>query len=305
MDSLLKIGVVGIGNIAQKAYLPVMATMQNEVEWHLSSRNQEVLKEVAAKYNFTHLHSTIESLLESGIQAVFIHAATDAHYSLIKTFLEQSIHVYVDKPISENMEETKELMELAEEKNVMITCGFNRRFAPLVRQLKNIPNKNMILIQKDRVYGLKNVRFAIYDLFLHVVDTTLFLLDDSVTQMDARIISEDGKLKRVWMNIETAQTSCIITMNYQAGANREIMEVQSSSGIHRVTDLNETIILQDGTERRVTFPDWEDTLTKRGFAPLIHQFVDSIQTRINPVEPGTTVTSHQLCEQVLKKCFSE
>lgn len=296
---MLKIGVLGIGMIAQKAYLPVMAMMQDEVEWHLSTRDQKVLLPVAAKYGITHVHSTVESLLDSGIQAVFIHAATSVHYSLIKMFLEEGIHVYVDKPISENIEETKELLELAEQKGLLLTCGFNRRFSPLVQQLKPIPNKEMIFIQKDRVQGKKESRYAIYDLFLHLVDMALFLLDNPVERIDSHIISEDGILKRAWMVLETVQTSCMVTMNYEAGANREIMEVQSSGGIHRVIDLNETLILQDGIQRKVTFPDWEPTLNKRGFAPLIHQFVKAIETGVNPVSLESTLASHQLCEKIL------
>ncbi len=42
---MLKIGIVGIGNICQKAYLPYMRQLK-EVEWHLFTRNQTVLKEV-------------------------------------------------------------------------------------------------------------------------------------------------------------------------------------------------------------------------------------------------------------------
>ncbi|UJF15615.1 Gfo/Idh/MocA family oxidoreductase [Jeotgalibaca sp. MA1X17-3] len=297
---MLKIGVLGIGMISQKAYLPVMAMMQDEVEWHLSTRNKDVLHQVAAKYGMTHVHSTVESLLNSGIQAVFIHAATSVHYSLIKRFLEEGIHVYVDKPISEDIDETKELLELAEQRGVVLTCGFNRRFAPLVQQLKPIPNKEMIFIQKDRIQGKKESRYAIYDLFLHLVDVALFLLDHPVERMDSHIISEKGILKRAWMILETKQTSCVITMNYEAGANREIMEVQSNGGIHRVIDLNEIEILQEGTQRKITFPDWEPTLNKRGFAPLIHQFVESIHTGLNPVSPASALASHELCEKMLK-----
>lgn len=297
---MLKIGVLGIGMISQKAYLPVMAMMQDEVEWHLSTRNKDVLHQVAAKYGMTHIHFTVESLLKSGIQAVFIHAATSVHDSLIKIFLEEGIHVYVDKPISENLDKTKELLKLAEQKGVLLTCGFNRRFAPLVQQLKPIPNKEMIFIQKDRIQGKKKSRYAIYDLFLHLVDTALFLLDDPVERMDSHIISEKGILKRAWMILETKQTSCIVTMNYEAGANREIMEVQSVGGIHRVIDLNEAEILQEGTQRKITFPDWEPTLNKRGFAPLIHQFVESIQTGLNPVSSASALASHELCEKILE-----
>ena len=45
----MKIGVIGLGNIAQKAYLPIMVEMQAEVEWHLCSRNKETLETVGKK----------------------------------------------------------------------------------------------------------------------------------------------------------------------------------------------------------------------------------------------------------------
>lgn len=34
-----KIGIIGLGGISQKAYLPVMMAMGQEVEWHLYTRN--------------------------------------------------------------------------------------------------------------------------------------------------------------------------------------------------------------------------------------------------------------------------
>ena len=71
----MKVGVIGIGNIAQEAYLPVMAgialndietsekiaqnaylpiraEMRDTVEWHICSRNKETLEQVGKKYDF-------------------------------------------------------------------------------------------------------------------------------------------------------------------------------------------------------------------------------------------------------------
>ena len=42
----MKIGIIGLGNISQKAYLPVMMAMDKEIEWHLFTRDQEKLAKI-------------------------------------------------------------------------------------------------------------------------------------------------------------------------------------------------------------------------------------------------------------------
>lgn len=295
----MKIGVIGIGNIAQKAYLPVMVEMQDTIEWHLFSRNQEALESVGKKYGFNHLYASIEEWLDSGIEAAFVHVATVAHGEIIRTLLDRGIPVYVDKPISDRLEETKELIELADAKGLLLTAGFNRRFAPLVQRLKEIPDKKMIIIQKDRVKNVEEVRFAIYDLFLHIADTALYLLDDEVVSSQSHIVEKDGELKRVWLVLETNTTSCFVSMNYEAGANQEVMEVQSLEGVVRVMNLTDMTITRKGEKQIVAFEDWEGTLRKRGFAPLIHEFIEGITKKENPITTESSYLSHSLCEKIL------
>lgn len=295
----MKIGVIGIGNIAQKAYLPVMVEMQDTIEWHLCSRNQEALESIGKKYGFNHLYVSIEEWLDSGIEAAFVHVATVAHGEIIRTLLERGIPVYVDKPISDRLEETKELIELADAKGLLLTAGFNRRLAPLVQRLKEIPDKKMIIIQKDRVKNVEEVRFAIYDSFIHIADTALYLLDDEVVSVQSHIVEKDGELKRVWLVLETNTTSCFVSMNYEAGANQEVMEVQSLEGVVRVMNLTDMTITRKGEKQIVSFEDWEGTLCKRGFAPLIHEFVEGIAKKENPVSTESAYLSHSLCEKIL------
>ncbi|MGP6140134.1 MULTISPECIES: Gfo/Idh/MocA family protein [unclassified Jeotgalibaca] len=298
---MLKIAVIGIGNIAQKAYLPVISQMRSDIEWHLVTRNQQVLNDVGQAYGFRHLHQSIEALEGIELDAAFVHNATHVHYETIKFLLKKGVHVYVDKPISENLAESKELLALAEEKRVLLTVGFNRRFAPMVKKLKDIPDKKMIFIQKDRVNNDEEVRFAIYDLFIHILDTALYLLDDPIIASQSRITEEDGKLKRVWLCLETEQTTAIVSMNYEAGAKQEKIEVQSLAGIHRVTDLTELQILEKNRAITESFGDWTGTLEKRGFAPLIESFIEGVSTGINPVSLSSSEKTHELCEKIVQE----
>lgn len=298
---MLRIAVIGIGNIAQKAYLPVISQMRSDIEWHLVTRNQEVLADVGNALGFHHLHSSLRDLEDIRIDAAFVHNATHVHYETIKILLERGIHVYVDKPISEDLDEVKELLALAKEKQVLLTVGFNRRFAPMVQKLKEIPDKKMIFIQKDRVNNDEGVRFAIYDLFIHILDTALYLLDDPVVSSQSRIVEENGKLKRVWLCLETKKTTAIISMNYEAGAKQEKIEVQSLAGIHRVTELTELEIHDKSRTMIEKFGDWESTLKKRGFETIIESFIQGIKSGENPVSLISSEETHALCEKILQQ----
>lgn len=296
---MLKIAVIGIGNIAQKAYLPVFSAMRNQVEWYLVTGNKETLDSVGSQYGFKKRYQTLDELGDIHLDAAFIHNATVAHYETVKRLLNKGVPVYVDKPISDQFSQTEELLALAEENHVQLTAGFNRRFAPMIQQLKAIPDKKMILIQKDRVENHESIRFAIYDLFIHIVDLALFLLDEPVVSFQSHIHETEGELKRVWLVLETIQTTAIVTMNYQAGANQEVVEIQSLAGVQRVTDLNEMVIKEKNHTESVKYSDWEETLVKRGFKPIIHAFIESLLTGQNPVSHTSSLQSHKICEEII------
>lgn len=298
---MLKIGIIGLGGIAQKAYLPVDMMMQDKVEWHLYTRNQEKLQAIGKQYNNTNLYASLEALIESGIEAAFVHTATHTHASIVKQLIEKGIHVYVDKPISENLEEVEELIQLAKQRNVLLTAGFNRRFAPMIQKLKEVPEKNMVFIQKTKPNSTGMVKFAIYDMFIHVLDTALYLLDDPIIDFSYSVNEKDGQLSNCVAHLTTKNTVCIASMNYVSGANHESAEVHSLSGMHRVMDLTEYQSDVAGIKSIQSFGDWEPTLEKRGFAPLIRLFLEAVESGENPVSTQSTLLSHQLCNKIVEK----
>ncbi|WP_231597503.1 Gfo/Idh/MocA family protein [Bacillus sp. SA1-12] len=145
----MKIGVIGLGDIALKAYLPVISGIEN-IEFHLYTRNEAKLAQVAQKYRFQKIHQNLYSLINSGIKGAFVHTATESHYEIVKQLLLNNIHVYVDKPLSFHYEQSQELVQLAEKKELKLMVGFNRRYAPSYQKLKELADPNMIIMQKNR-----------------------------------------------------------------------------------------------------------------------------------------------------------
>lgn len=298
----MKIGVIGLGNIFQKAYLPVLAENREGHEFYFASSNQLIKERLAEAYGFQHLYDTLDDLINLGIDACFIHSATVAHVALVKQCLEAGVHVYIDKPLSETQSETEALLALAESKDLILMLGFNRRFAPAVETLKQLPDKRVIYLEKNRIKSQYPTKFAIYDLFLHLVDTAVYLLDrEEITIVGLKIV-ESETLEYLTLQLETDKTTVFLTMDMVSGANTELYRVTTKTGIYTVKNLSEMSQQQSSDEKIMGLSDWQGTLIKRGFEPMILTFLAALKTgERSQLRQQCVVKSHQICHLIEQK----
>lgn len=297
----MKVGIIGIGDKCKKAYLPLI-TLMDDLEIVLCTRNTTTLQETKSKYKINKAVSSVDDLINEGIECAFIHSSTDSHYDLCKKLLSSGIHVYVDKPISYNLEEALELKDLAIKNNLILKVGFNRRFAPMISSLKNLGEANIVLIQKNRVNLPGQPRIFVYDDFIHVVDTLRFLMNgvyDNFT-VDARI--EDNLLQSITLKLSNSKTTAIGIMNRINGITEEIVEYMAPGKKAIVRNLTHTTLLENNSTSIKEFGDWENTLHKRGFNSIISSFIDDVKTKnLNYDMLEDSIITHKLCEKILKE----
>ncbi|MBM7654308.1 Gfo/Idh/MocA family protein [Neobacillus cucumis] len=301
---MIKFGVIGLGDIAQKAYLPVYSSLK-DVEFHFFTRNQEKLKSIGSKYRFEHLHSTLESLLSSGISGAFVHSSTASHEEVIEQLLQHNIHVFVDKPITDHYEGAKRLVELAERKGLILMTGFNRRYANFYQQLKGVTDPNMVLVQKHRKALPGEPRNFIYDDFIHVVDTMRYLFPNPVEDLvvNGRIV--DGTLYHVVVQFISNGATAIGIMNRDNGTNEEIAEVMGPLEKRSVHNISKLVVSKGMETIEVRGSDWEPTLKKRGFEQMVADFVHAVTTNSKPAISGAdSLETHKICEEILVKLDS-
>ncbi|EAC7955168.1 Gfo/Idh/MocA family oxidoreductase [Listeria monocytogenes] len=298
---MLKVAVVGLGGIAQKAYLPVFAEMEN-IEVHLYTRDAQKLKHLSEKYRFDHYHQSIYSMIESGVNAAFVHSSTASHPEVIRTFLAHHIPVYVDKPIADNLSEVEELTRLAEEQNTLLMTGFNRRYAPKYQELKALTDTNMIIMQKNRAAQPGEARTFIYDDFIHVIDTVRFLLDAKIEQLHVVPVWQEDLLASITVQITAGGKVATAIMNRDSGVNEERLAVMTPSAKYEVENVTETHIYEGTTERFERFGDWETTLYKRGFVSIIQAFLTAVRNGEKaPISKEDALETHRLAEEILRK----
>jgi len=294
----MKCGIIGLGDIAQKAYLPVITRMPG-VELVLCTRNPDPLARVGLEYRLAEQVATIEELIATGIEAAFVHTATQAHYSVVKSLLEAGIHVYVDKPLAYTLGECRELVELAEARGLILMVGFNRRFAPMIAGLGEVPERRSVIIQKNRENSPAPPRFFVFDDFIHVVDTLRFLSPGPVEKIDFDARMEKGLLQHVLLRLWGPGFIALGSMGRDFGVNEEVIEVTAPGRKWRVRGLAETTYYHDNKEERLRFGDWVPVLHRRGFTGILEHFLDSVSRgKIPNPSARDSLLSHELCEKI-------
>ncbi|EKN66711.1 hypothetical protein BABA_14677 [Neobacillus bataviensis LMG 21833] len=296
---MLKIGVIGLGDIAQKAYLPVYSKIK-DVEFHFYTRNQEKLQSIGSQYRFEHLHSSLESLLESGIKGAFIHSSTSTHEEIVHQLLQHNIHVFVDKPITDYYEGAKRLVELAEEKGLLLMTGFNRRYAPSYMKLKEVADPNMVIVQKNRKGLPGEPRTFIYDDFIHVVDTMRYLFPHPIEDLIVNGRMEGGELYHVVVQFISGGATAIGIMNRDNGTNEEVAEVMGPVEKRTVYNVSKLVISRGMETVEVRSSDWEPTLFRRGFEQMATDFIDAVGTNAKPRFTALdALDTHEICEKII------
>lgn len=294
-----KIGVIGLGDIAQKAYLPVLCS--RELELHLYTRDLEKLFRIGRQYRVQNLHQNFESLLNSGIQAAFVHTSTGSHVEIIQMLLMNDIHVYVDKPITYDYASSKRLLELAESKKLMLMVGFNRRYAPAYRDLKQLSEPNMVIMQKNRISLPGDIRTFIFDDFIHVVDTLSYLFPYPVRELTVRGMKKADMLYHVVIQM-IADNGAIAMgiMNRDSGLVEERVEVFTPSEKRTVQNLSSLSVHVNRDETNKIMGDWDSMLYKRGFEQIIADFLHAVKSGGSPqFAHKDSLHTHQLCEKIV------
>jgi len=300
---MLKVGVIGLGDIAEKAYLPVLSGIEG-VEVHLCTRNAERLKELGRRYRFNGLHRSLAGLIESGIKAAFVHSSTESHEEIVRELLLQDIHVYVDKPVTYDGVSTRALFELAESRGLLLMVGFNRRYAPSYQRLKEIEDPNMVLIQKNRASLPADIRTFVFDDFIHVVDSLLYLFPYPVDRWVVTGRRKGDLLHHVVVQGMSEQGTAIGIMNRDSGTTEEKAEVMSPVEKGIVYNVADVVIRRGKDEIKPGGNDWEPMLHKRGFEQMIGDFLQAVDSGSSSellMSNEDSLRTHDLCEEIVKQ----
>lgn len=124
-------GIVGLGSLASKMYLPLLCNHPEVEVAGLVSRSSETVESYGEQYNVPHRSTDVRDLLNLEPEIVFVSSPTETHFEIVMQCLRAGVNVFVDKPLSYELDEAEEMAALAKQRGLLLAVGFNRRFVPL------------------------------------------------------------------------------------------------------------------------------------------------------------------------------
>ncbi|HAT1636018.1 TPA: Gfo/Idh/MocA family oxidoreductase [Raoultella planticola] len=303
MTAKLRIGVVGLGGIAQKAWLPVLGAADGWTLQAAWSPGKEKALRICEGWRIPYADSLEQ--LAAQCDAVFVHTSTASHFEVVSRLLNAGVHVCVDKPLADKLNEAESLVELAARRNLTLMVGFNRRFAPLYRELKTqMGSAASLRMDKHRSDSVgHDLRFTLLDDYLHVVDTALWLAGGTARLSGGSLqTTAQGEMLYAEHHFSTPQLEVTTSMHRRAGSQREWVQAVTDGGLYAVCDMREW---QEERGQGVIMrpvPGWQTTLEQRGFVGCARHFIECVQ---NQTVPETAGEQALLAQRVVEKLWRE
>jgi predicted dehydrogenase len=181
--------------------------------------------------------------LKGKVDAVTIASTTRTHYEISKFFLENGVHVNVEKPMTVTLEEADELVRIAKTKNLKLQVGHVERFNPALqsaREKLGVP----LFIECHRLAAFKPRGVdvdVVLDLMIHDLDVILSLVKSPVKSVsavgapvltklvdiaNARIEFESGTVA----NVTASRVSQTATRKFRVFQHDQYLSIDFGSG---------------------------------------------------------------------------
>jgi predicted dehydrogenase len=180
----IRVAVVGVGYLG-KFHAEKYARMKGVRLIGVVDRDVRCAKEVA-KTHHTQAYTDYHQILDQ-VDAVSIAVPTPYHFEISKDFLLHNVDVLIEKPITVSLKEADELVQIADQKKLIIQVGHLERFNPAVVALEDkitIPRfieSHRLSVFKERGTDVS----VVLDLMIHDIDIILNLVRSNLTHIHA------------------------------------------------------------------------------------------------------------------------
>ena len=129
-----KVAVLGLGSIGARHFANVAELGLEPLGFDPSEEKRKALKE---KFDDSEFFGSLEDAITQA-DAVIIASPHKYHMETLKICVEAGKPCLVEKPIATQIKGLEEILTIAQDKNLVIACGFNMRFRPVVEKAKEI-----------------------------------------------------------------------------------------------------------------------------------------------------------------------
>lgn len=188
---MLKAAVIGVGSIGRN-HARVYSELGSVQLAGVSDLNETAAQATGRRLNTAH-YTSFEHLLDTEKpDLVSVCVPTHLHYEVACSVIERGVHLLVEKPIAETVEQASDLIDRAAAAGVKLAVGHIERFNPAVAELKRRLSEGAL----NRVFRLQTRRLGpfparirdvgvVIDLATHDLDLIRYILNTEVVRVYA------------------------------------------------------------------------------------------------------------------------
>ncbi len=230
----INVGLIGAGLFAKGTILPILKDSKDINLKAVATAGGINAREIGKNYGFDYATTNYKEILgDKDIQAVIIATRHNLHKKFIIESLEAGKDVFCEKPLCINQEELEEIIKTYGQSNNRLMIGFNRRFSPLARFVKeNLPESSPLVIncrvntgfmpKEIWVHNPKIGGGSIIGEVCHFIDLIQYFTGSLPWEVSAYSISSEG-------NQIIPSDNVVINLKYQDGSIAAICYTASGS----------------------------------------------------------------------------
>ncbi len=299
----IKLGILGAGHLG-KIHIRLALELEDHFELVGFFDPDEEKSEFVKKEYGLHRFDSVEDLV-AHVDAVDIVTATLSHFESAMHSLRNSKHVFIEKPITNTLEEAKKLVDLAHEANVKVQVGHVERFNPAFEAVQN--HFDQVLFIETHRLAQFNARgtdvSVVLDLMIHDIDITLSVVKANLRKVSASgvsVVSDSPDICNARLEFDngcvanlTASRISLKNMRksrfFQRNAYITVDFMERKSEVVRIKDVDPddpfAILIDpgEGKDPRQIYFDNPEVRDQNAIKEELRTFAESIRTNQSPL----------------------
>lgn len=297
------VGFIGAGNFAKGVLLPRFKSASDATLVGVSTATGMNAKSTGEKYGFEYCTTDTPQLLaDDSVDAVVIATRHGSHAKFAADALRAGKAVFVEKPLAIDEAGLQRVLEAQQESGQLLTVGFNRRFSPLVAEMKQFFAAGQPLAVQYRInagpipadtwiHDPEDGGGRIIGEVCHFIDLVQFLTDDELVEVFAHSLGGPTAELRDTVTITLRyRNGSIASINYFSTGDKsfpkEMVEVFGSGGIAVLDDFRRLTLTRNGSKKNI-----KRVSQDKGFDQEVATFLTAVKGGAAPIPLDSLVST--------------
>ena len=266
----LRVSCIGAGSFACDVIIPYLSGDRGVSLESVATFSGISAESARARFGFARTQTPAQLLQDPATDAVFVLSRHDSHARYVMEALNHRKPVFVEKPLASNRQQLSEIerafkAELEQGASPFVMVGFNRRFAPLTRELRHFfgsrrePMLVHIRVNAGHIapeHWTHEAGGRIVGEFCHFVDWARFVVGSAIKNVQAAALPNGTRYRRDNVSATLRfQDGSIANLLYLANGDKavakEYFEVFCEGSIARLEDFRILSMTRNGKTERI------------------------------------------------------